>query len=187
MQDRWWEQKSEEVQLYADTNKSKKLYSAIKAICGLPEGTPRPSPTSADGSTIIKDKQGIRGIWEGRFDQLLNRAFTVDRALQQMPQKPLLKDFDLLPSADEVKTDIKEMNSGKTLEADGIPAELYKAIGTTAFKAFHDILVSIWEVECTQADFRDVTIVALYKTKGAKSDCGNYRSISLLSISGKKF
>ena len=36
-------------------------------------------------------------------------------------------------------------------------------------------------------DFRDALIVSLYKNKASKSDCGNYRSISLLSIAGKIF
>ena len=77
------------------------------------------------------------------------------------------------------------MNSGKTPGADGIPAELFKAIGTTVFKAFHSILVCIWEEECMPAGFLDSTIVTLYKNQGAKSDCGNYRGISPLPIAGK--
>ena len=36
-------------------------------------------------------------------------------------------------------------------------------------------------------DFRDALIVSLYKNKGSKTDCGNYRGISLLSIAGKIF
>ena len=36
-------------------------------------------------------------------------------------------------------------------------------------------------------DFRDALIVSLYKNKGSKADCENYRGISLLSIAGKIF
>ena len=36
-------------------------------------------------------------------------------------------------------------------------------------------------------DMRDDNIVTLYKNKGDRSDCNNYRSISLLSIIGKVF
>ena len=116
----------------------------------------------------------------------LNRPSTVGQvALQQIPQKPLLKDPDLPPSVDEVKTAIKEMNSGKTPGADGIYAALFKALGTTAFEEFHDIPLSLCEEECMPAGFRDATIVTLYKNKGAKSDCGNYRGIFLLSIPRK--
>ena len=36
-------------------------------------------------------------------------------------------------------------------------------------------------------NFSDALIVALYKNKGSKADCGNYRGISLLSTAGKIF
>ena len=43
MQDRWWEQKAEELQLYADTNYCKMLYSAKNAIYGPSRsGPPHP-------------------------------------------------------------------------------------------------------------------------------------------------
>ena len=185
MQDRWWEQKAEPVQFYTNTNNCKMLCSAIMAIYGPSRSGTAPL-RSTDGSAIIKDKDRIRASWEEHFNQLQHRPSTVDQeVLQQIPQKPLLEDFDLPPRVDEVRTAIKEKNIGKTSGADEIPGELYIVLGTTAFSAFHDILVSIWQEECVSADFHDVTIVTLYKNKGAKSDCGNDRGISLLCIAGK--
>ena len=34
---------------------------------------------------------------------------------------------------------------------------------------------------------RDAKIITLYKNKGERSDCNNYRGISLLSVTGKVF
>ena len=58
-----------------------------------------------------------------------------------------------------------------------IPAEIYKAAGPNALEAFHDVLLSILEEEKMPDDFRDAPIASLYKNKGSKSDCGNYRGI----------
>ena len=88
---------------------------------------------------------------------------------------------------DEIKKAIHHTSSGRALGKDGIPAEIYKAAGPNALKAFHDVLLSIWEEEKMPDDFRDALIVSLYKNKRSKSDCGNYGGISLLSIAGKIF
>jgi hypothetical protein len=77
------------------------------------------------------------------------------------------------------------MSRGKASGKDGIPAELFKALSDESLQAFHSVLTSIWEEEKMPADFRDATIVALYKNKGSRTDCGNYRGISLLSVAGK--
>ena len=43
-----------------------------------------------------------------------------------------------------------------------------------------------WEVVSVQQAWKDASIVPIYK-KGDRTDCGNYRGISLLSIAGKIF
>ena len=88
---------------------------------------------------------------------------------------------------DELTKAIKQINSGLASGKDGIPAEIYKATGPRAMEVFLDIIQSIWDQEKMPEDFRDALIVALYKNKGSKVDCGNYRGISLLSIAGKIF
>ena len=68
---------------------------------------------------------------------------------------------------------------------DGIPAELYQAAGQEAINVFNDILSHILEQEKMMEDFQDALIVVLYKNKGSKANCRNYRGISLLFINGK--
>ena len=48
-----------------------------------------------------------------------------------------------------------------------------------------DLFTNCWEKGTLLQDLRNAVIVSLYKNKGEKSDCSNYRGISLLSIAGK--
>ena len=68
---------------------------------------------------------------------------------------------------------------------DRIPAEFFKSAGPGALKAFHSLLTSIWEEEDVPKEFRNVTLVSLFKNRDSKTDCGNYPDISLLSVAGK--
>ena len=76
--------------------------------------------------------------------------------------------------------------SGRASGKDGILAEIYKTADPDALVAFHDVLLTVWE-EMMPDDFSDALIVALYKKRGSKSHCGNYRGISLLLVAGKIF
>ena len=68
---------------------------------------------------------------------------------------------------------------------DWIPTEIFKSAGPMAFEAPHSLLTSIWEEEDVPKEFRNATFVLLFKNMGSKTDCGNYRGISLLSVTGK--
>uniref|UniRef100_K7E3Q4 RNA-directed DNA polymerase n=1 Tax=Monodelphis domestica TaxID=13616 RepID=K7E3Q4_MONDO len=77
------------------------------------------------------------------------------------------------------------MSTGKAPSKDGIPTEVYKALKGKVLQAFYIVLTSIWEEEDMPPELRDASIVALYKNKGTRAACDNYRDISLLSTAGK--
>ena len=77
------------------------------------------------------------------------------------------------------------MNPGKSPGIDGIPAEVYQYGGEKVTVCLHDLFIKCWEQGLVPQDLRDAIIVSLYKNKGVKSDCSNYRGITLLSIAGK--
>ncbi|KAL8609476.1 hypothetical protein ACOMHN_037998 [Nucella lapillus] len=160
------------------------FFSAIKAVYG--PSRPSTSPLLSASGTLIKEKSAINERWREHFSTLLNRPSTVSsEALDQIPQRPAMDSLDAPPTMEEVTKAINQTSSGKATGMDGIPAEFFKAAGPVALEAFHGVLCSIWDTEDMPQEFRDATIVSLYKNKGSKSDCGNYGGISLLSIAGK--
>ena len=71
-------------------------------------------------------------------------------------------------------------------KGDGIPAEVWKHGGANLFSRLHQLITNAWEVGSVPQAWKDASIVTIYK-KGDRTDCGNYRGISLLSIAGKIF
>ena len=92
--------------------------------------------------------------------------------------------LDEVPSRGEIKA-VSQMNNNKAPGIDGITAEILKNGSEKMFDLLEQIIQSVWESEVPQ-DWRDAIVVSLYK-KGLKSDCSNFRGISLLSILEKLF
>ena len=78
------------------------------------------------------------------------------------------------------------LKDGKAPGGDVIPAELWKPGGDNLFNKLHQEITNVWEVEFVPQAWKDASIVTIYK-KGYRTDCGNHRGISLISIAGKIF
>jgi hypothetical protein len=88
------------------------------------------------------------------------------------------------PSLVEVEIAIGKLKSYKSLGTDNIPVELIKAEGETLYSEIHRLICSIWNKEELPQQWKESIIVPIYK-KGDKTDCNNYRGISLLSTAYK--
>ena len=81
---------------------------------------------------------------------------------------------------------IAGLKDGKSPGGDGIPAEVWKHGGDSLFSRLHQLITNAWEMGSVPQAWKDASIITIYK-KGARTDCGNYKGISLLSIAGKIF
>ena len=77
--------------------------------------------------------------------------------------------------------------NNKAAGLDGIPAEVYKHGGDTLVANLLDRYRRYWESGELPQHFKDALIVNIYKRKGDRQDCGNYRGISLMAIASKIF
>ena len=73
---------------------------------------------------------------------------------------------------------------GKAPGTDGVLPDLIKRCKSTLLQPLHDTLCQCWHEGAVPQDMKDDKIVNLHKNKGDRSDCNNYRGISLLSIVG---
>ena len=80
---------------------------------------------------------------------------------------------------------IKLLSSGKAPGSDAIPAEIYKAGGPPVAEKLTELFHIMWRKEAIPQEFKDATIIHLFKRKGNPQVCDNHRGISLLSIAGK--
>ena len=76
---------------------------------------------------------------------------------------------------------------GKAPGIFGIHAELLKAGGNAALMSLHAVLCSAWNTGIIPTDWKRGLVVPLWKGKGDRQDCNNYRGVTLLSVPGKIF
>nr|VZH94102.1 unnamed protein product [Spirometra erinaceieuropaei] len=187
MQDAWTARKAAEIQGYADRNEWKNFFSAIKAVYGPPTKGTAPF-LSADGNTLLTEKTQTLQRWAEHFRGVLNRPSVIsDAAIERLPQVETNVDLELPPSLQETIRAVQQLSSGKAHGSDAIPAEVYKHGGPQLMDQLTALFQEMWRQGEVPQDFKDATIVHLYKRKGNRQVCDNHRGISLLNIAGTIF
>ena len=95
-----------------------------------------------------------------------------------------MDDLDIEPTIEELSKAITEIHSWKAPGSNRIPTDLFRQC---LRPLLHNTLVKCWKESKVPQDMRDIKIITFYKNKGARSDCNNYRGISLLGIADKAF
>ena len=85
----------------------------------------------------------------------------------------------------ETQKVIRLLFGGKAPGSDSILAEVYKEGGSALTEKLHQLFLLMWQQETIPQEFKDASIIHLYKRKGNHQVCDNHRGISLLPIAGK--
>ena len=124
MQDSWLRKKTEEIQSFADRKDMKKFHDALKTIYG-PKSSGATTLLSADGNTLLTDKEAILERWAEHFNSVLNRPSSINEdAIDRLPQIECNVLLDEFPTVTETRKAVQQLSSGKAPGADAIPASL---------------------------------------------------------------
>ena len=133
-QDSWLSSKADEIQSFADRKDMKKFFDALKTVYG-PQRSGTTPLLSADGTSLLTDKEAILKRWAEHFDSVLNRTSSInDNIINRLPQVECNLLLDEFPTVSETVKAIKLLSSGKAPGSAAIPAEICKSRRNTSCK-----------------------------------------------------
>ena len=182
----YWLDLCRSIQVASDCGNIRAMYERMKKAFG--PSAIKIAPLKSTTGEIITDRSKQMERWAEHYQELYSRKTTVTNTAIESTTLPTMEELDTPPTVDELTKSIKSLASGKAPGSDGLPPEIVKlASESSLLSHLHDLLLQCWEEGTIPQDMRDAKIVTPYKNKGERSDCKNYRGISLLSIVGKAF
>ena len=85
----------------------------------------------------------------------------------------------------EVEVRVGKLKNGKAAGKDKVTGEVVKCGGNRVVDWIWRLFNMAFESGTVPEDWRSAVIIPLYKGKGERTECKNYRGISLLSVVGK--
>ena len=148
------------------------------------------APIKGFDGKLITERSAKLGRWAEYCSTLLNRPPpppSPELITAATSASPDLRINCAPPTLTKTITAIGKLKSNKATGCCNITPRMLKNGGPMLSKALHDLFVKVWETNTIPCDWRTGVILPLYKGKGSKSDCGNHRGITLLSVPGKAF
>ncbi|CAH8492886.1 unnamed protein product [Dicrocoelium dendriticum] len=125
-------------------------------------------------------------VWRKHFDCLLNNRSVIDwPTLNGRKQQDVKADLADTSTPDETQRALAQLRNDKCAGGDVIPPEVLKHGGPALLTALHHLVQRVWIEEEVPAELKDALVLPVYKGKGSKQCCTNYRGINLLSCVGK--
>ena len=138
---------------------------------------------------MLRDPELVLGSWARFFGTLLNSKSDKLKLdiIEELPQWPITHALGVEPAENELIGALRSMANAKAVGPDELPVELLK-LGInndpTVLRVFYRMIKRVWHQREVPQRWRDAVIKVLHKKKD-RTECGNYRGISLVVHAGK--
>lgn len=117
-------------------------------------------------------------FWQEHYEAALNHPLAPCSTVLENEAAQAFADRDMSvdePPLGEVTRAISKLKIGRAAGPDGIPRELLKCAISPVTMALHTLFIQVRKSEHILSDWRYGILIALYKGKGFRSVCSNYR------------
>jgi len=155
---------------------------------------PRLCNVRSDTGEMLTEEEEITDRWRIYFENVLNggrKDWTELQADQTMlsinteETDTVEEEVELTPlEPEEVIKALNSVKNGKDPGEDAITAELLKNVGRECQLRMCNLILEIWKSETMPEKWKRGMIIPIHK-KGSRSECTNYRPITLLNTTYK--
>ena len=138
---------------------------------------------------LLRDKGRIHERWMRFFRSMLNAKSDIldPDTPKKLPQEPVASALGIEPTEVETATAMKAMVDANAVRPDSLPTELLKfglQQDWAIMLELHRLTTLIWCEGKVPQQWKDAVNTVLHE-KSDRTECGNYRGISLVSHAGK--
>ena len=157
--------------------RTRDLYREIKEMTG--SYSSRCGAMKLSTGKVVTEGKEVKEIWQQYTEELYRRDPNATDSFNENIYEDEPEVMEI-----EVKEALRHISNRKSAGCDGIPIELLKAGGEEAVKVMTGLCNCIWKRKEWPTDWKKLVYVPIYK-KGDKKECGNYRTIALISHASK--
>ena len=164
-------------------NNQKLFYKTLKTMKNK-KSTEKHRIRDNQGNILTEDTE-IMNRWREYFQELLDSNVSDKHNILQHSDS-IVEDTNVeeFATQQELGETIRKLKNGKAPGHDKLTTEMFKHMGEPGTKMLLNIYTRTWMEEIIPHDWKIALIVPVHK-KGDKSDCRNYRGITLLSTAMK--
>ena len=184
-QNNFWRDKALEIESAGRRGDAYGMFAAVKFVkrCNQAQNRGGNGIKNEDGELKTSGKEKCE-VFRNYFQKLYNPEVNVNREILRDLTLAEVED-DQPISMEEITQAMKALKNRKAAGSCGILPEMLKEGGVGMDKSMLQLCNRVWETGEVPEDWKRAIIVPIFKNKGSREDCGNYRGISLLSVPGK--
>jgi hypothetical protein len=190
-QEEYWDEVCEDIERFIRNNDPARAFSIIRRLRGGSKRDENMPVQDKSGKLLVNSRDTLKR-WREFFYETLNVCSSIDQDLIDQIEIPTLSSTEerrqnAQISIEEVRKALNQMKSRKAPGSDEITADILKAGGEPVIQWLLSFFTDVWENEQMVKEWNMTTLIKLYKNKGDRKICDNYRGIALLNITSKIF
>ena len=190
-QEEYWDEVCENIEKSIKNNDPVTAFSIIRRLRGGSKRDENMPVQDKSGKLLVNSRDTLKR-WREYFHETLNVNSSIDQNLIDLIEIPTLSIIEERRqnapiSIDEVRKALSQMKSRRVPGSDKVTVDILKAGGGPIIHWLFEFFTDVWENEQMVKEWNMTTLIKLYKDKGDRKICDNYRGIALLNTASKIF